>query len=112
MQDPIDAVAHLQRALERFDVDVTGAVAHRLRENQIDQLDDRCLSIVVENILWPFQLMGQATQSLRVQILDHLGCRKRPGLVQTIQCPDDFPLWTQDGLDRRLEQHTDVVQGL
>ena len=56
--------------------------------------------------------MGQATQRLRVQILDHLGRRTRASIVQAIQRPDDFPLWTQDGLDRRLEQHTDVVKGL
>ena len=74
MQDAINAVTHLQRALERFDVDITGAVAYRLRENQIDELDDGCLSIVIQNILRPFQVMGQAPQRLCVQILNDLGC--------------------------------------
>ena len=64
MQDTINAVTHLQRALERFDVDIAGAVACRLREDQIDELDDGRLSIVIQNILRPFQVMGQAPQRL------------------------------------------------
>ena len=73
MQDAIDAVTHLQRALERFDMDITGAIAYRLRENQVDELDNGRLSIVIQNILRSFQIMGQAAQRLRVQVLNNLG---------------------------------------
>ena len=57
MQDTVNAITHLQRALERLNVDITGTVAYCLRENQIDELNDRRLGVVIQNILRPFQVM-------------------------------------------------------
>jgi hypothetical protein len=93
-------------------VDITGAVAHRLGENQIDELDDGRLSVMIQNILRPFQVMRQATQRLIVQILNHLRRGLRSNVVQAIERPDDFPLRAQNWLDRCLEEHTDIIKWL
>jgi hypothetical protein len=73
VQDAVNTITHLQRALERFDVNIAGTVAYCLREDQIDELNDGCLGVVIQNILRPFQVMRQATQGLCVQILNDLG---------------------------------------
>src|SRR5215470_2287661 len=93
-------------------MDITGAVAYRLREDQINELDDGRLSIVIQDILRPFQVMCQATQRLGIQILNNLGRGLCPGVIEAIQGSNNFPLWTQDGLDRRLEERADVVEWL
>src|SRR5690606_30189305 len=41
VEDAVDAVAHLELVLERLEVDVRRAVADRLEENHVEELDDR-----------------------------------------------------------------------
>jgi hypothetical protein len=49
-QHAVDAEAHDQAILERFDVNVGRVVLDRLREDGIDQLDDRRLVIALQQV--------------------------------------------------------------
>ncbi len=60
-QDAIDAKAHHQAVLEGLDVDVRGALAHRLRQHGVDQADDRRVIVALEQI----GLLGQFLHQVR-----------------------------------------------
>ena len=48
----VDAKAHAHRLFERFDVDIRGAAADRLGQQRVDQADDRCIVLTLEQVLW------------------------------------------------------------
>ena len=43
MEDAVDAETHPHVALVGLEVDVGGALGHRLPEDAVDELDDRCV---------------------------------------------------------------------
>ena len=51
LEHAVDAVAHLQAVLERFDVDVGGAHLDRALDDQVDQADDRRFGGEVAQVL-------------------------------------------------------------
>ena len=112
MQHAVDTVSHLERPFERLDVDVAGAVAHRLRQDQVDELDDGRLGLVIQDILRPFEVVCQAAQRLVVQILNDLVGRLRAGVVEAVQGADDFALAAENWLHRGFEEQADVVERL
>ena len=60
-QHAVDAEAHHQAILERLDVDVGGVLAHRLREQRVDQADDRRIVLALEQV----GLLGQVLRQVR-----------------------------------------------
>ena len=60
-QHAVDAEAHHQPVLERLDVDVGGVLAHRLRQQRIDQADDRRVVVALEQV----GLLGQFLRQVR-----------------------------------------------
>ncbi len=67
-------------ALERLDVDVAGAVLHRLEEQRVDQPDDRRLVVGVEQVAGLLELGGDQIEALFVEVVHQLGGASRtPG---------------------------------
>ena len=67
-----------ERVLERFDVDVGGAVAQRLREQRVDQADQRRIVLAFEQILDPGNVLQQPRQ---VEVLrEVVGKGRRAGI--------------------------------
>ncbi len=61
-QRAVDAQPHHRARLERLDVDVGGAVAQRLREQGVDQSDQRRVVLALEQILDPGDVLQQPGQ--------------------------------------------------
>ena len=58
-QHAVDAEAHHQAVLERLDVDVGGVLLDRLRQQRIDQADDRRVVVALEQVGRLGQLLGE-----------------------------------------------------
>ena len=88
-QHAVDAEAHDQAVLERLDVNVGGVVLDRLRQDRVDQLDDRRLVVA-------FQQVGGLRQILRevgevgvvLHAADHLHGRVRAAFVLRVATAD------------------------
>ncbi len=87
-QRAVDAQAHHRARLERLDVDVGGAVAQRLREQRIDQADDRRIVLAFEQIL---DLGNFLQQPRQIQVLRQIvGQRGRAGVGAVVQRGDQL----------------------
>ena len=60
-QHAVDAEAHDQAVLERLDVDVRSVLADRLRQQRVDQPDDRRIIVALEQV----RLLGQLLRQVR-----------------------------------------------
>ena len=114
VQHAVDAEAHQQFALERLDVDVACAVLDRLREQPIDQLDDRRGVVGIEQIeRFLGQLVGDHVEPILFEI-DHQVLRGRGGglIVRAV----DRLIENFERHDHRMyrhpEQHAQVVERL
>src|SRR5262249_34500081 len=67
VEDAVDAEAHRQVAFEGLDVNVAGAILHRLEEQRVDQFDDRRLFVGVEQILRLLEVGGHELEALFVE---------------------------------------------
>ena len=90
-QHAVDAEAHHQAVLKGFDVDVRGALAHRLREHRVDQADDRRVIAALEQVGLFRQVLHQVGEvGMALESLDRLH-RFVAGLIGLLQqCVEFF----------------------
>ncbi len=87
-QRAVDAQPHHGARLEGLDVDVRRAVAQRLREQRVDQADDRRIVLALQQVLDAGDLLQQARQ---VQILREVaGQRRGAGFGAVVGRGDQF----------------------
>ena len=87
-QRAVDAQPHHRARLERLDVDVGGAVAQRLREQRIDQADERRVVLAFEQILDLGDFLQQPRQ---IEVLrEVVGKRGRAGVRGVVQRGDQL----------------------
>ena len=87
-QRAVDAQPHHRARFEGLDVDVRGAVAQRLREQRIDQADDRRIVLAFEQILDPGDFLQQPRE---IQVLREIaGQRGRAGIGAVVRGGDQL----------------------
>jgi hypothetical protein len=92
-------------------MNVAGAVSHRLRENGIDQADDRRLGVLVDDVLGALEVVGQASHLFKIEVLDDFGGGLRPGgFVETVEDVEHLAFGAQDGLYRCVQELAHVVE--
>ena len=72
VEDAVHPLADLHPVLVRLDVHIAGAVAHRLAEHQVDQLDHRRVAGVVEQVGGLLDLREDRLRVILVHVLHHL----------------------------------------
>src|SRR5262249_23646151 len=92
VQHAIDAVSHHERALEGFNMNITGRMVYRSREHEVDELNDGRFGVVLQNVARPLQLLDEVPQRLVIEFLDHLGGCLTASLVEAVEHAEDFPL--------------------
>jgi hypothetical protein len=72
-QHAVDAVADAELVLEGLDVDIRGLLAHRLRQDRVDQADDRRIVLRVHEVAGIGDLLREARQiDVRADVRGHL----------------------------------------
>ena len=108
-QHAVDAVADHDVLLARLDVDIAGALLDRLEHQRVDPADDRRLVVGVEDV---DELLGLANSSVSSSFfaLLELGAAAQPRRRRLVDELDDRVGGGDHRLDRRVEQHRDVVE--
>src|SRR5579883_3062915 len=113
VEHPVNPEPDHQVALERLDMNVAGAILHRLRQQSVDQLDNRRGVVGFEQVLGLLrQLAGHHVEPLFAQV-DHQVMGRAGGLIVGAidGLVDDFG-GRDDGLNRLSEQKAQIVERL
>src|SRR5205085_6524076 len=87
----VDSKAHERAGLEDLEVDVGSAFAHRLREERVDELDDRRVVLGLEEIGDFRKLLGQLREVYGLpEIFDDCLRRRRLARVRERQAMLEF----------------------
>lgn len=114
VEHAVDTIADDQASFERFEVDVTGALTDGLKEDRVDQPDDRRFIGGIQQILRLIQFMCDLAQILtgRNVLHDLFGsCGTRGLVVGPIEARHQRHRRSQDGFDRHAEEQAQVVKG-
>ena len=72
VEDAVDPVADLNDALVRFDVDIACPILDRPGEEEVDELDDRSVARLVQEVPGLLDLGDEAVRRLLVHLLEEL----------------------------------------
>ena len=114
IEDAVDPIADDQPPFKRFEVDITGPLPNGLKEDGVDQSDDRGFVGRIEQVLRFVELVGQLVQAfVRCDILHHFlgACRIRNVVVGSIEPREERDSAGQDRRDWFPQQQAKIIQG-
>ena len=113
-QHAVNAKPHDQVALEHFDMNIAGAVLYRLRQESVDEADDRCGVVGLEQIArLGSQFARNKIEAVFLEV-DHQVVRGSRGRL-IVRAVDRF-VDNLDGRNHRLnrlaEEHVQIIERL